>query len=48
MMNMSDKDLLFEIKPKYNIAYTIITHFVDIVVIAFILIVMRFTTRDVS
>lgn len=45
---MSNKELLYEIKPKYNIAYTIITHFWDIAVFVFIVIVLRYTTRNVK
>lgn len=42
---MLEKDLLFEIKPVYNILYTIIPHFWDVAVFAFVVIILRFTTR---
>lgn len=41
---MSKEELLYKIKPKYNIIYTAITHFWDIVVFFLVLIILRFTT----
>lgn len=41
---MSEKELLYEVKPKYNIAYTIIMHFWDIAVFILVVMVLRFTT----
>lgn len=40
---MSEEKLLFEIKPKYNILYTILTHFWDILVFVTILTIIRIT-----
>ena len=40
---MSEKELLYEVKPKYKIAYTIITHFWDIAVFVLVAMVLRFT-----
>ncbi len=39
---MPNTDLLFEIKPKYSIFYTIITHLFDIAIFVFILVILRF------
>lgn len=38
---MQEKDLLFEIKPKYNILYTIFMHLFDIAIFIFILVILR-------
>lgn len=45
---MSEKELLFEIKPKYSIGYTILNHFWDIVVFICIMIVIRTTATVIS
>lgn len=40
---MSEEDLLFEIKPQYNILYVILSHFWDILVFIFIMVIIRIT-----
>ncbi len=37
---MQKQDVLFEIKPKYNILYSIITHFWDILIFAVVLVLL--------
>ncbi len=44
---MTNTDLLFEIKPKYNIFYTIFTHLFDIAIFIFILVILRFKSTIV-
>lgn len=42
---MPNTDLLFEIKPKYKVLYTIYTHLFDIAIFIFILVILRFKPR---
>lgn len=44
---MSDKNLLLEIKPRYNVLYVAFLHWVDILLVAFILFALRNTTKYV-
>lgn len=46
-LSMPNTDLLFEIKPKYNIFYTIFAHLFDIAIFIFILVMLRFKSTIV-